>query len=94
MAKETGKFIIKSIYRWNNRIKCRKLITREKFLRFRSTTETSRSIIRKIQFIIFILVKKKFFGLNLCKKHCSEASRFKVGSSLSFSNLGVSHIIS
>ena len=68
MAKETGKFIIKSIYRWNNRIKCRKLITREKFLRFRSTTETSRSIIRKIQFIIFILVKKSFL-VSTCVKN-------------------------
>ena len=37
---------------------------------------------------------KKFFCFNLHKKRCSEASRFKVGSSLSFSNLEVSEIIS
>ena len=32
--------------------------------------------------------------LNLCKKRCSEASRFKVGSSLSYLNLDVSEIVS
>ena len=32
---------------------------------------------------------KKFFCFNLCKKRGSEASRFKVGSSLGFSNLEV-----
>ena len=37
---------------------------------------------------------KKFFCFNLRKKRCSEASRFKVGSSLSFSNLEVSEISS
>ena len=37
---------------------------------------------------------KKFFCFNLHKKRCSEASRFKVGSSLSFLNLEVSEIIS
>ena len=37
---------------------------------------------------------KKFFCFNLCKQHCSEASRFKVGSSLRFLNLEVSEIIS
>ena len=37
---------------------------------------------------------KKFFCFNLCKQHCSEASHFKVGSSLSFLNLEVSEIIS
>ena len=37
---------------------------------------------------------KKFFSLNLRKKCRSEASRFKIGSSLSFSNLEVSEIIS
>ena len=34
------------------------------------------------------------FCSNLRKKLCSEASRFKVGSSLSFLNLDVSEIIS
>ena len=34
---------------------------------------------------------KKFFCFNLRKKRCSEALRFKVGSSLSFSNLEVTH---
>ena len=37
---------------------------------------------------------KTFFCFNLRKKHSSEASRFKIGSSLSFSNLEVSEIIS
>ena len=37
---------------------------------------------------------KKFFCFNLCKKHYSEAWRFKVGSSLSFSKLELSEIIS
>ena len=37
---------------------------------------------------------KKFFCFKLRKKRCSEASRFKVGSSLSFLNLEVSEIIS
>ena len=37
---------------------------------------------------------KKYFCFNLCKKRCSEGSRFKVGSSLSFWNLELSEIIS
>ena len=37
---------------------------------------------------------KKVFCFNLRKKRCSEASRFKIGSSLNFSNLDVSEIIS
>ena len=37
---------------------------------------------------------KKFLCFNLRKKRFSEASRFKVGSSLSSSNLEVSEIIS
>ena len=37
---------------------------------------------------------KKFFCFNLRKKRCREASRFNVGSSLSFPNLEVSEIIS
>ena len=37
---------------------------------------------------------KKFFCFNLHKKRCCEASRFKVGSSLSFSSLEVSESIS
>ena len=37
---------------------------------------------------------KNIFCFNLHKKHCSEASRFKVGSSFNFSNLEVSQIIS
>ena len=36
---------------------------------------------------------KKIFYFNLRKKRCSEASRFRVGSSSSFSNLEVSEII-
>ena len=39
-------------------------------------------------------ISLKFFCFNLRKKRCSEAARFKVGSSLSFSNLEVSEIIS
>ena len=38
--------------------------------------------------------RRKFLCLNLHKKRCSEALLFKVGSSLSFSNLEVSQIIS
>ena len=37
---------------------------------------------------------KQCFCFNLRKKRYSEASRFKVGSSLSFSNLEMSEIIS
>ena len=37
---------------------------------------------------------KKFFSLNLRKNVCSEASRFKIGSSLNFCDLKVSEIIS
>ena len=37
---------------------------------------------------------KMFFCFNLHKKRCSEASRFKVGSLLSFSTLELSEIIS
>ena len=37
---------------------------------------------------------KRFFCFNLRKKRCSEASRFKVAFSLSFSNLEVSEISS
>ena len=37
---------------------------------------------------------KKFLCFNLRKKRYSEASRFKIGSSLSFSNLEVSQIVS
>ena len=35
---------------------------------------------------------KKFFCFNLRKKRCSEASRYNIGSSLSFSNFGVSKL--
>ena len=61
-------------------------------MHFTSTIDTSRSRTRRIQFIILNFIKK-FFCFNLQKKHCSEASRFKVGSSLSFSNLEGSQII-
>ena len=37
---------------------------------------------------------KTFFCFKLRKKRCSEASRFRVGSSLSFSNLEVPETIS
>ena len=93
MTKETSKIIIKILYRWNNWTKFRKCITREKLVHFRSTTDTSRSRTRRIQFITFIFVKK-FFCFNLRKKCCSEASSFKVVPSLSFSKLDVSEIIS
>ena len=88
-----GKIIIISTYRWKNRTKFRKLITRGEFVRFRSTIDTSRSRTRRIQFMIFNFFKK-IFCFNFRKKRCSEASRFKVGSSLSFTNLEVSEIIS
>ena len=37
---------------------------------------------------------KRLCYFNLRKKHCAEASSFKVGSSLSLSNLDLSEIIS
>ena len=60
-TKETGKIMIKSTYRWNNWTRFRKCITRGKVVHFRSTINTSRSRTRRIQFIIFIFVKKSFF---------------------------------
>ena len=93
ITKETSQIIIKSTYRWNNWTKFRKCITRGKHVHFRSTIDTSRSRTRKIQFIIFIFVKK-FFCFSLRRKHCSEASGFKFGSSVSFPNLDVLEIIS
>ena len=92
IIKATGKIIIKCTYCWNNRTKFRKCITTGKLVHFRSTIDTSKSR-TKIQFIIYIFVKKRFC-FNLHKKRCSEASRFKVGSSLSFSTSDVSEIIS
>ena len=41
----------------------------------------------------YSILLKKFFCFNLRKTLCSEASRFKAGSSLSFSNLELSEII-
>ena len=38
----------------------------------------------------YSILLKKFLCFNLHKKRCSEASRLKVGSTLSFSNLEVS----
>ena len=94
MTKEAGKIIIKSTYRQNNWTKFRIWITRGEFVQFKSTIDTSRSRTRGIQFIIINFIKKVFFCfILLCFKRCSEASRFKVGSSLSFSNLEVSEII-
>ena len=93
ITKETDKIMIKNTYRWNNRMKFSKFITRGKFVLFRSTIDTNRSRIRRIQFVIFIFVKK-VFCCNFSKKCCGEASRFKVLSSLSFSSLDVSEIIS
>ena len=86
ITKETDKIIIKSIYRWNNWMKFRKLITRGEILHFRRTIDTSRSRTRRIQ-LSYSISLKKFFCFNLRKRCCSEAVRFKVGSSLSFSNL-------
>ena len=42
----------------------------------------------------YLISLKRLFCFNLRKKRCSEASRFKVWSSLSFSNLEVSEIVS
>ena len=48
-----------------------------------------------MQLIIFIFVEKnEFFVSTYKEKRCSQASPFKVGSSLSFSNLAVFEIIS
>ena len=66
---------------------------RGKFVNFRSTIERSRTGTRRIQFIILISLKK-FFYFNFHNKRCSEASHFKVGYLMSFSNLEVSEIIS
>ena len=60
ITKETGKIVIKSTYRLNNRTKFRKWITRAEFVRFRSTIDTSRGRTRRIQFIIFNFIKKAF----------------------------------
>ena len=91
--KGNGQVIIKSICRRNNRTKFRKWMTRGEFVHFRSTIDTSRGRTRRIQLIIFNFIEKVFL-FQLSKKRCSEASRFKVGSSLSFSNLELSEIIS
>ena len=90
ITKEMGKIIIKSTYRSNNWTKFRERITKREFVHFRSPINTSRNRARKIQFNTFNFIKK---GI-ICTKHCSEASRFKVESSLSFLNLEVSEIIS
>ena len=60
--KETGYDynIIKSTCTWKNWTKFRKRITRRKFVHFKSTIDTSRSRTRRIQFIIFIFIKKVF----------------------------------
>ena len=42
ITKEMGKIIIKNTYRWNNRTKFSKCITRGKHVHFRSTIDTSR----------------------------------------------------
>ena len=57
IAEETGKIMIKSAYRWNNYTKFRKWITKEEFVYFRSTIDTSRSKTRRIQCFIYIFVK-------------------------------------
>ena len=93
IAEEMGKIIIKNAYRSNNQTKFRKWITRRKFVPFRSTIDTSKSRTRRIEFIIFIL-HWNIFCLNFRKKRCSEASRFKEGYSLRFSNSDVSETIS
>ena len=62
-------------------------------MHFRSTIDTSRDRTRRYN-LSYSISLKKFICFNLRKKRCSEASRFKVGSSLSFSNLEVSEIIS
>ena len=54
ITKRTGKIILTSTYRWKNRTKFRKCVPREKLVHRRSTTDTSRSRTRRIQFIIFI----------------------------------------
>ena len=71
IAKKTRKIIIKSAYRWNNRRKFRKWITRWKFVHFWSTIDTSRSRTRRIQ-LSYSVSLKKFFCFNLNKKRCSE----------------------
>ena len=60
ITKETVKIIIKSTYRWNNRTKFRKWITKGEFVHFMSTIDASRRRTRRIQFIIFNFVKKSF----------------------------------
>ena len=66
ITKETGKIIVESTYKRNNRTKFRKRITRGKLVHFRSIIDTSRSKTRRIQFIIFTFVKKGFY-FNLSK---------------------------
>ena len=68
ITKETSRIIIKSTYRGNNQTKFRKCITRGKLVHFRSTIDTSGSRTRRIQFIIFIFVKKIFCLKNVVVK--------------------------
>ena len=75
---ETGKIVIKSTCRWNNRTKFRKWISWGEFVHFSCTIDTSRSRTRWIQFIIFNFIKKNFC-FNLSKKRFSEVSCVKVG---------------
>ena len=72
MTNETAKIIIRSTYRWNNRTKFRKWITRGEFVHFRSTIDTGRSKTRRIQFIILNFIRK-VSCFNVRKKCCREA---------------------
>ena len=60
ISKETGKMIIRSTYRWSNRRKFRKCINGGKLAHFRSTIDTSSTKNRRIEFIIFIFIRKVF----------------------------------
>ena len=60
ITRETGKIIIKSTYRRNNRTKFTNILLGGKLVRFKSTIDTSRSRTRRKQCIIYIFVKKVF----------------------------------
>ena len=79
IKKETGKVIIKSTYRWNNRTKFRKWITRGEFVHFRSTIDSSRSRIRRMQFIIFNFIKKVFFVSTYVKSVAVKLRVWRLG---------------
>ena len=96
ITKETSKVITKSTYRGNNQMEFRKCITRGILVHFRSTIDTSRSKTRRIQFIIFIFIKKAFlFQLMALRRsllRIDKAFLFETFGSLNIRNIGYTPI--